>query len=435
VPAGHAHERVFAAAYDSVAQQHLAAHIASEPSADPNLIVALGRLRLETLLSQCLVLSDTQVLDGALMRALVHQGHLESMARAIDGPLPIEVRSRADSLEESLWWTYVDDSGGGQVRGFLPSGFSDGASVRDELEKLGKPPSVRGLPGVLEILRRAGVDDTEREAAEAAWRTLIDLCDSRIPVVRFDTDLLQCFDKAAARFPAQWLLPDLVTDEGVALLSNVVSLGVRRGRVHAEVDSLCREGGAAAEDAERVRDWFDQTYLRAQAFQHGSDFRSLEADWRAPGLVRQLAEAEAASKFVEVELSPGTLTYLGQAPPEEWQDLNRRCSSELLGWWRDGDIASLRRLAAAVDTRAGAWSGEPDRFGKVVKGLTSPAAIRRATAGVGLSAPVTLGLTNPWLDLAVGVTFAVVASRSEWLASGAENRTRVELTDHVEGEA
>ena len=61
----------------------------------PVLRAALGKLRLEALLSERIVVTDAQALDGRLLLGLASSGLLKTLRTDPERPIPIELRARA----------------------------------------------------------------------------------------------------------------------------------------------------------------------------------------------------------------------------------------------------------------------------------------------------------------------------------------------------
>ena len=429
---GLTNDRVFAAAYDSVAQGDLVAHwsVAEVPGTDGHGIAA-ARLRLETLLTETLVVSDTQVLDGAVLRGLARRGRLAGLGRSPGGALPVEVRARAQTLEQSLWAMYVDEDRE-VVRGFLPSSFRNGEVLRERLQAYGAPPQQRGLAGVVTVLRDVGVHPADLADAEEGWRRLFEL-ERGLSVVRWRGTLADHLDEAAQRDHLETLRDDLGTSRARDLLTAVGRMRYDRVTAHAAIARLEQDGDEdEVREAGLVRHWYDQVYMRAQAFQHQADFRSVEDGRFSAGSFDKLQEsADGRVQRVAVELPAGCLTYLAGVDDDEWAGFCLLHRARLRSWWHSGEVDALRgvldELARHADARLGA---RPAGAGRRTKGLSS-GRLARFLMRAGKEGGLAMAPSTGGLSLGLSVALVLWETAGEQRAGGPSVPT-VEVTDYAD---
>jgi hypothetical protein len=430
---GRNNDRVFNGGYDSVAQADLVSTWRQQDEITTTTLVemSIARLRIETLLSETLVFSDSQILDGAMFMILLSDNHLNALSRGEGKPLPIEIRARAPRLDASLWRTYIGPSG---PKMFLPSAFTGGQEVSAALASA-SAPRVNGVPGVVELLRASGVEPSELDLAEAAWTKLVELQGRDIiPVRQWSSTLADHLPRAAEYWTSNQLKSDLLqTAEGVRVLDEVVAIGDDRSAIYRLHSSAVLSAGADEDlqaDLAWIRLWYNELYRRAQAFQHASDYRGADEGLFDPTTVRQVFERDDADHLVDVQLPAGTLTYLSQLSVQGWHGFQEGHRGHLRKWWDNGDIDALRRVAdgLAKDAQEAGFEVGPSN-----QSITtfSPKATVSLLAKVG-GAVGTIPLDPTLTGFSVGAAVVLFQSIVEWLCSRSSKSSIVQVTSYFD---
>ncbi|MDX6309832.1 MAG: hypothetical protein QOI06_2878 [Nocardioidaceae bacterium] len=181
---GKTHDRVLIGDLDSTHQADLVDAWRQEginaSSSDwaTRLDLACGRLRLETLLSERVVLTDAQAFDGGIVTRLAATGRLNRIRRSPDQPLPIELRVRHPDPARALWLMYHKEDGAPTQ--FLPSLFAGGGNLSLAGTEQGLSGSSDAVIACARTLTAAGVPSTEIEEAIGGWGALIEACASNV---------------------------------------------------------------------------------------------------------------------------------------------------------------------------------------------------------------------------------------------------------------
>jgi hypothetical protein len=101
----------------------------------------LGQIRFDTLLAGTLVIPDTYIFDGAYFLDTMPSELAASVGRGITHPqMPIEIRSRAPTLEESLA-RFLDRADGTNLNPFPFNAFTEDEVRKSLAESLGNTPA------------------------------------------------------------------------------------------------------------------------------------------------------------------------------------------------------------------------------------------------------------------------------------------------------
>jgi len=215
----------------------------------------------------------------------------------------------------------------------------------------------------------------------------------------------------------------LTTDDARLLLDEINAVGGPRSAVYSAIESF--EGTTrdeqALQDAAWIRHWYDTVYLRAQAFQHGADFRGVPSVGFAVVGGRLEAESRIADRVVEVTLPPAACMYLAAAPDENWIRLISDRGGHLEAWWSSGNADSLRRFLELMHRSAEDYGLLPQPQRRVLAHVPTLGA--RLAIG---AAQLPLGFD--WSGVA---TLAVIVT-AQWARSLVASPVRVEVTDYGE---
>lgn len=342
----------------------------------------LGRMRLDALLAERLVVSDGHVFDGKFFLGTRPSELLAKVGRFTgDGPapvLPLEVRGRRPSLEGSLA-ALLRRQGSDTLNGFSFKSIEDPLIRAAVSEQLGRTPEAsldRALNQernvaeavarvVRDAVRAAGFGSRDDELVEPlvrgwrAWLDESDLVEVEAWPVHRSFDLLNSARKSAHSLGP--LRSDVGRDTLEALLGVIASGGEHRSDANALLAprraeaERCRDGDAST-DLSLLDRWYSRVRYRAFALQHGCRL-AVTGD----SLLPPIAEVDAvANRLLEgpksqmngIEVPEATLTRLGTASNQEYADMHRVHSRELAQWWRSGGPEHLKGVAASLDRLA-----------------------------------------------------------------------------------
>jgi hypothetical protein len=354
-------DRVFSRDYDTPNQASASQKLDSLAGEAhlPPLRLALGKIRLDLLISAKLIFTDAQLLDGRILGDLAREGYLPETRRTEDDPLPVEVHTRVGDLRRSLWWMYVDEEAA-RARGFISSYLSNGRQIQSALKGMKTSSVPASFTGVKQLLMQAKAPSGEVEALAASWHALADLeAKGGLEVKQWSRPFNLAFSRSLSRFPPGRLRRTLSLD-GRALFDQLAEVGLaRRSAVYEvlerwpHVDELGRPT-----DAGTIREWYDDVYLRALAFQHAADYKGFGAviaqDYTVtdPNTILAMAAQRPGAAGAEMRIPTGVIEYLGTRDAAEWREVCRTGHQLLMRWWVEGDVDALRRILDDVYSRA-----------------------------------------------------------------------------------
>ena len=282
---GRTHDRVLLADLDSTVQEDTAQHWLREqsPDADEGALIdaTVAKLRLETLLSETVVLSDVQMFDGSLVSRLLAADRLGDLRRTPGAALPVELKLRDPSPARSLWLMYHDESG--VPRGFKPALLPQGTSLSSALQQLqvgwtDEWVAGREVDQCIELLTAAGADPAAVQGAGQVWRQLVGLCETgAVPTSvwqqqRSFTELLVLSEQAWTR--DQLRASHCLTPAAEELFGEVVELGLLRADIHNRLTAARRaETDEEKHRAVDCRAMVGRALPPCPAYQHAADYR------------------------------------------------------------------------------------------------------------------------------------------------------------------
>jgi hypothetical protein len=385
---GFTNDRILIANLDSTVQASLVGSWKSvdEDVADGEdlLEIALAGLRVESLLSQTIVLTDAHVFDGGVITQLAVAGKLTSLQRLADEPLPIDLRLRHPDASRALFLMYHHEND--QPKAFLPSLFTGGESISAALEQTRRPRIRRALRSkqtgngrTVDLLRAIGVDGDELARADTAWQKLLELVRAeQLPTSTWGSSerFPQLLTAAERYWPVERLRADhCLTAETSQILDTVVALGTQRSAVHTLIKGV-RDSGPNEETATAVDfilHWYDERYRRAQAFQHEADYRGSDTGLASHRsalehmIIPRPSAAMSDPRVLKLQVPPGLLEYLGALPLANWQFFIGSHLLDLRRWWQEGDVDALSRVFDALSREADAAVGRPVAAGQSAK--------------------------------------------------------------------
>lgn len=362
-----AQTRLFSEHYDSVRQ---AAALGRAPT---NAVRSLSaRLRLDLLISQRLVLTDAQVLDGPLLHALAVDGPLLDLAREWQVWLParpmLEIRARSSDLHDSL----VAMVGGGRADKMLGEFLfatlpAEMAAVQEALAEF--PADAIGSPEELAAaLRKAGAPDDHVARMQEAWSVLADLPEDFACRARWDSNFKDAWVEAFKADPLEF--GEKANFESAwgrrQLPGEFRSFFEERNRAKAKKRlSLLRKQAPSVEalrDVRRLELWYDRNYNRALAIQHGcaSEWVSRDDDpvlYPEQDVTRDLIRPNDGELMKEIrrrgreqglvgDVVDEFSARLADLPAAEYARFlaGNEVSGALDRWYAMGEVGALRRV-------------------------------------------------------------------------------------------
>jgi hypothetical protein len=452
---GKSNDRVFIAELDTVTQADVfgawqtgTARYAAEFPPGTAAEIYLGRLRFESLLSERIVVSDAQALDGIVLGELVVTNKINGLARARETPLPLEIRCRGVDLQRSLWSMYVKPfepatPRRAQVREFYPSLFRNGEELGTALGTLSSKRGRHPIRECLELLERAGADPADMAKAEEVWRGWVRLTkDKRISLRQWSSE--KKFAELVAESEKFWTKEQLRSDRlftptGNDLFDEVLSLGTDRSPVYLAIG---KRQAAVPRDSEEYSEtqwinlWYDERYRRAQAFQHEADYRGSDAGLTPLDTYEALldipedllqAEPTTRRKLLVIHVPPGTMELLGRMPDADWWRFNDYSERDLHRWWAYGDTDALSRVIELLSEEVDSHIGRPSGTGTEAKTLGSGWGLDAAKV---LFEIIKLPANFDAAGIGIAVTVTIMQSFVEALA--AARAPRVQITDYFD---
>lgn len=380
---------------------------------NPVLLDALGLLRFESLLSQHIVLTDAQALDGRVILGLVLSGLITRLTPE-EHVLPLEIRIRKPSLKRTAW-AMVD---AGQGSAFRSSFLTNGVDV--QAASLTIPGEGHRIPSMSNYLRNAGADPTEVDALGDGWRAVGQLVRRGHLSLRTweaDRDWPSMVALSTKYLPLENLARALRVDSRSWLheLSTISDRSTFLGQVQAKC--------LGEDDTRAIVHWFDERYRRATAFQHRADYRAIHSGAVGEVYIRSLDRLVQTPRTTFIELPAGFIQDLGRLPAYDWRAAYLRNRPLLRSWWNHGEKSSLER--ALDDVRETLDEGPPGESKNLVRGLVS---VGRSVIGNLAQLP-----QDPNVGGIVNVTLiAIGVEASGHLLESQLGGTTVKVTDHRE---
>ena len=225
-----------------------------------------GVLRIGSLLTGTLLMTDAQVLDGVLLQRVGPRGVSQRIG------IGWEIFSRCATLEESLA-AFFDPEGPTLRYIELSSILGYGQKERAEMgKKIASFPSetfrsmcveVGTVGAVCSVLRESGVDDQNLENLTRYWESWIDEDRSGGIVVRHKPISRLSMVDQADRKP----LSTIIRNSGdISKILNEVKTSATRSEIRAVILEL----GLSEEETTAAREWLDAVYVCSIAKQYGT---------------------------------------------------------------------------------------------------------------------------------------------------------------------
>jgi hypothetical protein len=336
-------ERLYTDCYDSVNQRKRAGF-----NSNNDLEIAkcfyLGRLRLDSLLSKTLVLTDNQILDGCLFLQQDPSEFLKKLVRKKEDSLPLEIRARGGKFEDTILG-FVKKQGQPKLRGFSFSCIEDEnarTQVQNFLQEINSS-EVNSWKQVCQILKEISIAQDFVDQIEHGWAKWIEAQDTILKgkVLKWDRanfTLEDCIFISADKH-----LQRLKTAQGKELAE-----WANRTRDRSSLDGKISELRKTADsdlgsDLSLVEVWFHYAYNLAIARQHRCrTFESVRGSYeeRLSGL--SLID-EFTTEVAKFEAPPEIVYGLGMMPTDQYQNIFSLYSNSFEMWWENNDSDALRR--------------------------------------------------------------------------------------------
>lgn len=329
----------------------------------------LAQLRVDSLLSRTIIIPDTHLLDGGYFLRTDPVDLEKRIGRGIDNKqLPIEIRTRSETLEESL--AHLLDRSGTDTFNAFPFNTIRDRFVRHRLalhletlkqevlrEHLRRADSVpSALSGFLrEQLQRVDANaDEDLEQMEEGWSKWIAAeKKGHVTCIRWDRPL-----SLADALNRDAIDPDedLLTAAGRDMHREIIQ-AVRHGSTYrsqvtsyAYVYEFNKESLTPSEalDLRTLELWYNQARHRAFALQHAADqYVHAEDQFVTPvgplrRHVKRIAENELAPSAAEVTVPELFLLRLAAMSNDTFARMAMETRAMLESWWDTGDRDALR---------------------------------------------------------------------------------------------
>lgn len=309
-----------------------------------------GRLRLDSLISEKVVMSDARVLDGAFFLRCKPQELIKSLKRhPLDQPL--EIQMRAGTIAESLLG-FVRKDGADKLSNFS---FS---SIVDSKQRIAAAEAFRTIASshckkvsdIPALLAKCGVDEGNCNLLERSWDMWADAAESKELVVKqwsggFNLD-------GALGLSGNNALPVCNSEVGLEVLNYAIENRTDRSAVDSRISRLGNElSQQEAAEIRLVSTWLNKGYNQAIAWQHKCDTFESPSDsknridifdpwWARAGMTNKQSHPFST---LEYQYPLSFLWALGRCPSTQYQSLYTQAKDFLGEWWWRGDIDSLRR--------------------------------------------------------------------------------------------
>lgn len=356
--------RVYNAQYDTVVQKsRLQPLLALKPS--PLQLEALcrtalvGQMRLDLALSGELVLTQTQILDGALfLRADPRRLMSEVSTSPDENTAPIRARSVSGQLSTDVLTLIADADGHHKPFRFSVLGDLEDRTLHGYLAEMRTLPGALDHTDVVAHMRRAGIDAETCDVVSQGWTAW---ASSDLPVEHFDHRRSPApygfaIDRARILWRDLALSDDPTTDaydevKSFLTVQLTSSPAPTRTKMY---DTIDKHPGLSAQSRPLLREWLDSVYNLAFARQHEcEDFEQLKRAAFRP-VDSTSAESKGTSRlasdldFCSVEVPSDFLLRLGVLATDEWQGW-LQTNDQLLASWRDEEPSMGASISTAFD--------------------------------------------------------------------------------------
>jgi hypothetical protein len=412
------HKRFLSDFYDSIKQRAFPAIQNIENVSD----MYLGRLRFDSLLSEIFVVVDTQLLDGDFFLTNGPKKLLKTLARREDEIAPIEVKCRANSLEDALL-KFFKSQGSDRLRPFSMSILREDSQRTSVMKHLAKTSSegVNSWRDIISILRESGIPTSEIERIKEGWSHWFEAENAgQVRIQQWDGGWH--LDSALGSFSS--FTQCLSSHKGQQLANWVWENRAYRSSIDEKINSVRSKWSKDEEllDTIYIQQWYNSGYNRTIASQHGCDtFESIDT---SPAVLRAIEEygIEDLTTHSSLDLPPDFLAQLGSIDNSIFHELCRTQKRHLEKWWNEGDADALKYVADYLVTTC--CSSPPPKQSPLAR--ISAAGI---SGGIGsIIGAVTNSIVGPHIGAVVG---AMIPECILWYQGNLDNRPVKQIVQRI----
>lgn len=390
-------QRFFSDFYDSVFQR--AYHLANPASRRSAYI---GRLRFDSLLSERVVLTDAQLLDGAFFTDADIDTLLSRIRRTDDLSAPLIVKCRATTLEASLIGMAGGGRDGEKLKAFNFSSIGDDTSRHRVLVNMTNIDAARvtTLGSLSEALLTAELNVEEVERLSQHWARLDEAARHQRFAIEPFKGRIDFKESLGSSDPIMHAL------EGSDACFHHIREIWRLDDRNKAMDYLTNQWRPADEDEWNAHDFVtakvNAAYNRALAGQHEClrnyetiHARLLEGDYTAQHL-RETAtgrnDIEAAVSLHGLDDLPEDFVIrLGELEEQKYRSLFHKREADFHQWWREADFDALRRAMEPFARETVKYFAPGNLYADAMKRTNIP---RSARYGIAASA-LAMGIALP----------------------------------------
>lgn len=324
----------------------------------------LGKLRLDAILSHTIVLTDSQVLDGAFF---LHQKSgpsfiMNNLSRSESLNPVIEVRARASRIEDSLLML-VKKPENLTIRPFSFSGIRDIIQRAEVSKLLAHTPydKVNSWKDILNIFKIAEVEKANIDLLYDSWSKWIEFQNKGIiTIIKWETE--RGFPREFYAGTVEDFTEPFQTEEVKTFATWLHSHLKKRSTIDARIEQLRHtlESDKAKRELRILESRYHRIYNQAASWQHRCGSFESSTSTLIEMLDVKTDESESESqdnteKGKKLDFSVGIngvdrffLYKLGTMPVGKYEELFWTHSDNISNWWYHRDTNSLRRVIESV---------------------------------------------------------------------------------------
>lgn len=319
----------------------------------------IGKIRLDTLLSNRIVFTDAQILDGVFFNSIDPTSLVNLLNRSIDDDQvlgSIEIRSRSSSIKQSLL-EFIKPTGSDKLKVFSFAIIKD-VKIRRQVNRIVPEwpfDDVNNWRDILKIFKAAGLADDAIEEIETSWVKWFELLET-------GKILIHPWERERG-FP---IIKNLGGKnkflDGISNES-ILDLGLKtleephpRTRFDDNIQYLRKnlEHNNELSELQMLEARYHRAYNKALSWQHKcTEFESLvssaieiahKAAHETDTAQTQIDDNLFLGPIIKIEeIDPSFLYKLGRMKPHQYQTYFFNNQTHLQQWWWHRDVDSLER--------------------------------------------------------------------------------------------